>query len=115
MKPMLIYVSGPYSAETEGGKLDNTNKAIDIGLALMQKGHYALIPHLSHFADMRAIGKEIDISWRMWMDQDLAILEGCDALFYIGPSTGADIEKERAEQLGLPIFNDISEVGVVDE
>ena len=110
MNPLLIYCSGPYSADTEEGKLLNTQKAIDVGLALMQKGHYVLIPHLSHYTDMRAQGMGIDITWRQWMDIDLALLEKCDALFYIGSSTGADIEHERAWELNLPIYYSMDEV-----
>ena len=51
---VIIYVSGPYSAETEEGRLKNTQTAIDIGIELIRKGHTVLIPHLSHYTDMRA-------------------------------------------------------------
>lgn len=110
MKQLLTYVSGPYSSDTEEGKLLNTQKAIDVGLALMQKGHLAVIPHLSHYADMRAQGIGIEIPWEMWMEQDLAILEGCNAFFFIGPSKGACIELERAKELGLKIYHSLDEV-----
>jgi len=45
---MIIYVAGKYNALTDGERLRNTNKAIDVGIELINKGHYALIPHLTH-------------------------------------------------------------------
>lgn len=110
MSPLLIYVSGPYSAGTEYGRLLNTNKAIDVGIALVQKGHYVLIPHLSHYVDMRAQGLSVDIPWQTWMEQDLRLLKGCDSLFFIGPSPGANIEKETALDWGLEVYCSLDEV-----
>ena len=109
-KSQIIYVSGPYSADTLDGKLQNTQTAIDVGIELIRKGHVVIIPHLSHYTDMRAQEKDIDIPWSEWMRQDLAILEKCDALYYIAPSRGADIELARAKELGLKIYYSVDEV-----
>jgi hypothetical protein len=111
---MITYVSGPYSADTLDGKLQNTQTAIDVGIELIRKGHTVIIPHLSHYTDMRAQEKDIDIPWSEWMRQDLAILEKCDALYYIAPSRGADIELARAKELGLKIYYSLDEAEAVE-
>lgn len=107
---MIIYVSGPYSAETEEGRLKNTQTAIDIGIELIRKGHTVLIPHLSHYTDMRAQELGIELPWECWMKQDLEILEKCDALYYIAPSKGADIEREHALDWGLEVYERLDDV-----
>ena len=107
---VIIYVSGPYSAEKEEDRLKNTQTAIDIGIELIRKGHTVLIPHLSHYTDMRAQELGIELPLECWMKQDLELLEGCDALFFIGESKGACIELERAKELGLQIFYSMEEV-----
>ncbi len=107
---MIIYVSGPYSAATNEGKLQNTQTAINVGIELIRKGHTVIIPHLSHYTDMRAQELGIEIPWECWMKQDLEILERCDALYYIASSKGADIEKERALDWGLEVYYSVDEV-----
>lgn len=110
---MIIYCSGPYSANTEEGRLFNTEVAIKVGIELIQKGHTVLIPHLSHYTDKLAREElGIDIPWETWLKQDLELLERCDALYYIAPSRGADIEKEHALKLGLKIYTSLDEVEV---
>lgn|SRR5665647_1259856 len=115
MKPLKIYVAGPYSADTEVGRLDNVQKAFDIALELMKKGHYPYIPHASHFIDLYAQEKGMNLSWDYWIKFDDAWVTSCDALFYISSSRGADIELDRAIELGLEIFNDLSEVLSLEE
>lgn len=110
MKPMITYISGPYSADTEEGRLTNTINAIQAGIGIMQKGHYPLIPHLSHFTDSYAQYLGIKFTWEQWMAQDLAFLEKCDAILYLASSKGADIELARAKELGLQIFYSLDEV-----
>lgn len=61
---------------------------------------------------MDVIGRNahLAVSYEQWLEQDLAWLERCDALFYLGASPGADREKARAEELGLQVFMEIAEV-----
>ena len=86
-RQMLIYIAGPLSAPTEEQRLANVYRAIDAGLAVYRKGHIPFIPHLSH-----------------WVAIDDAWLRECDALLYLGSSRGADIELQRAIDLGLDIY-----------
>lgn len=107
---LTIYVAGPYSADTEKGRLANTQKAMDIALALIKKGHYPYIPHLSHFVDIHAKEQGIDLSWEFWMHFDFVWLEKCDALFFISESPGANMELGRMDELGRKVFYDLGEV-----
>lgn len=112
---MLIYVSGPYSANSIKECEDNTYRAIDIGLELQSKGHQVIIPHLSHWQDLRAKEKGIKIPYDYWIDVDLKMIGICDALFYIKQSKGADIELAKAKELGLKIFYSLDEVTKLSE
>ena len=111
MKPLIVYVSAPYSADTEEGRLTNTINAIQAGIGVMQKGHYSLIPHLSHFTDSYARDvMGVNFTWEQWMAQDIALLEKCDAILYLASSKGADIELAKAKELGLQIFYSLDDV-----
>lgn len=97
------YVSGPY---TKGDQLENVNKAIDAGNELLDAGIVAHVPHLSHFWHLR-----IPRHYDDWMAIDLALLPGFNALLRIpGESKGADMEVERAKELGIPVFNSAADV-----
>lgn len=112
---MIIYISGPYTADTVEGKLQNTQNTIDVGIELIRKGHTVIIPHLSHYTDMRAQELGIDISWETWMKQDLELLERCDALYFIGESRGANLEREKALDWGLPVYYSLEEVPKIEK
>ena len=90
--------------------VQNVMKAIDAGLILWKKGHYPYIPHLTHFVDLRAKEKGIEMKWEEYIEWDKAWLEVCDALLFLGNSKGAIKELEYAKTLGKIIFYDIKEV-----
>src|SRR5260370_42497834 len=107
---LRIYIAGPYTA-TEPMDLErNTKSAIDVGIALLKMGHTPFIPHLPHYVDLRAKESNIDISWSEYMRWDEAWLRQCDALLYLAPSRGADIELQTAQSLGKTIFYHLDEV-----
>ena len=110
MKPMLIYVAGPYTGSSRLEIEENVNRAIDYGIEIFHRGHSPYVPHLTDLIDRRAkeVGKEM--SWGDFMAWDAPWLEVCDALLFIGESKGANIELEEAKQLGKTVFYSISEV-----
>jgi O-glycosyl hydrolase len=110
MKPLKIYIAGPYSAPTLEEKLENTNKAIMAGIKVLIKGHYPYIPHLTHYVDLFAYEKGIPLKWEDYIDWDLTWLELCDALLFLGDSRGARIELEYAKKLGKYIFYSVDEI-----
>ena len=110
---MRIYVAGPYTPNDcslhEAVRLaaQNVHYAIHIGLMLMEKGHYVFIPHLSHFIHTHVA---CDRDWP-WYKIDMTFLDHwAEALYYIGPSKGADAELARAKELGLTVFRSLREV-----
>lgn len=110
---MLIFVAGPYTAADDAGHLANVDAAIDAGIALAERGHVPYVPHLSHWFDLRC--EEVTgfrRSWEFYMRMTLAILPRCDALFFVGPSRGADIERGVAIERGMPVFERIEDVPV---
>jgi hypothetical protein len=104
---MRIYIAGPYTADHPRKVLENVNKAIDIGIMLMQKGHSVFIPHLSHYIHMRP---NCPFEYKEYLKSDLEWLMVSEALFYIGQSPGADLELLAAKELGIKIFYSIAEV-----
>ena len=54
MKPLLIYIAGPYTASDRQGIDRNVNRAIDVGIEIFNKGHFPYVPHLTDLVDKRA-------------------------------------------------------------
>jgi len=102
-----IYVAGPYTAPNPRLTQLNVNRAIEIGCALIRKGWTPFIPHLTHYIWLHPKG---DFDWEVWMELDKVWLEVCDALFFIAPSRGANIELELAKKLGLKIYYKLEDV-----
>jgi hypothetical protein len=110
MKPKIIYVSGPYSALTREARWKNVLEAVKVGVEIRGKGHYPVIPHLYDDFDELAKLMGYNFDWQSYMDMDLAILERCDAFYFIGESRGANIELERAKELRMKVFHSLDEV-----
>ena len=110
MKPLLIYVAGPYTGPDRQEIDRNVNRAIDVGIEIFNKGHFPYVPHLTDLVDKRAkeLGKEL--SWADFMAWDAPWLRVCDALIFVGESRGANIELEEARRLGKTIFYSGSEI-----
>jgi hypothetical protein len=130
MKPLRIYIAGPYSAKPSKFDADsrshdaprqthqNVRKAVQVAIELMKKGHLVYVPHLGHYIqlemseeDMMAIPGYPEV----WYEWDNAWLKQCNALFYVGQSFGADYELALAQQEGLQIFRSLDEVSEVTE
>jgi hypothetical protein len=98
-----IYVAGPY---TQGDVAINVRNAFETANKLADLGFAPFVPHSTHFWHM-LFPREYDF----WLKLDNEFLPCCDALLRLpGQSSGADKEVQLAKSLGLPIFNDISEI-----
>ena len=109
-KPLKIYIAGPYTAPTDEQLEKNVNSAIDAAFAILDKGHFPYIPHLTHFVDKRASEKGIKLTWDDYIRWDTVWAELCDALLYLGSSKGADLELELAVRLGKKIYRSLNEI-----
>ena len=112
-KRLKIYIAGPYTAETETLRMENVNAAIDAAFKLFSKGHYPYIPHLTHFIDLRAHEIGHSLAWEDYIAWDLPWVEACDAILYLKPSRGADLELEKARYLGKQVFYSVEDVAEV--
>ena len=110
MKPLLIYVAGPYTGSSRWEIDQNVNRAIDAGIDIFGKGHFPYVPHLTDLVDRRARETGKELSWGDFMAWDAPWLRVCDALLFIGESRGANIELEEARRLGKTIFYSSNEV-----
>jgi len=112
---MRIYVAGPYNprgADThDAARIVNHNvqRAIKTGIELIKKGHNPYIPHLTHYIHIES---DIAFPEERWYEMDNEWIEYCEALFYIAPSKGADMELERFKKQGKPIYYSLKEVPV---
>ena len=108
--PLRIYVAGPYTGETDAAKAWNVGRAIDVGIVLYMRGHYPLIPQLTHHVALQATGRRPPLDWDDYMRCDLSWLTVAEAMFFIGPSRGADIEHREALKRGMKIYYEFDEV-----
>lgn len=112
-KQLLIFVSGPYSADTPEEIQANVDNAVAIGKALMAKGHYVIVPHsMTHNWDL-----DTDLTWAHFMDNCIEQLLVSDAIFLLPDwrsSKGACIEQAHAVANRKIIFNSLEEVPAVD-
>ena len=103
VKPMRIYVAGPYS---KGDIAVNVREAIHAGDYISRKGHFPFIPHLTHFWHL-----VLPHEYEFWLAQDMEWLRVCDAVLRLeGESSGADKEVSEAERLGLSIFRSVFDI-----
>lgn len=110
MSKLRIYVAGPYSAPSEDERELNTRRAIEAGLALFKLGHTPFIPHLTHYVDLHAHRTGVVMTWDDYIRLDLEWLDVCDALLYLGPSKGADLELQYALKAGKRVFRSLLEI-----
>ena len=97
MKPEIIYIAGPYS---KGDVAINVRNAMEVGMYYNDAGHYAVIPHFTHFLLMT-----FPRPYEYWLELDNRILPYCTAIHRIkGESSGADKEMDYAKRLGLKIL-----------
>ena len=71
-------------------------------------GHIPYIPHLDHYIFLEMEDHEAENRQNnFWYKYDMAWLDKCDALFYLGKSKGADAELKHAQKAGKLIFHSI--------
>lgn len=116
MEPFRIYVAGPYSPSKNCDSHNiprevqhNVDKAIIIGNEIHELGHYAFVPHLSHYMHINPSSKTDFGTWYYELDNTF-IDYWANALFYISPSYGTDMELCRSKLRGYKIFYNLYEI-----
>jgi nucleoside 2-deoxyribosyltransferase len=97
-----VYIAGPYSS---GDVEANVEEAMAAAAALIEAGAAPFVPHLSHYLHARR-----PQPYEVWIEIDLAWLEGADALLRLpGHSPGADIEVGAALKRGILVFHSLED------
>jgi len=96
---MLLYVSGPYTGEVES----NIAQARKVAIALWEKGHAVICPHLN----TARMEQDCQATYDQFLAGDLMMIARCDGMV-MAPnwefSKGSKIEYEYAESLKLPVW-----------
>lgn len=96
----VVYVAGPFRAETSWQVEQNIRRAEALALELWKMGYAVVCPHLNtrHFQG--------ELPDSAWLKGDLAILQKCD-LVVVTPdwdrSAGAREEVAAALRAGIPV------------
>jgi len=117
VKPLRIYVAGPYCPRNcslhDAPRIAkrNVDRAIEVANALIEKGHYVFVPHLSHYIHIHYSCRRDYGEW--WYEEDNTFLKyWANAVFIVAveDSVGVRAELELARKLGLKIFHSLDEV-----
>jgi hypothetical protein len=116
-RPLLVLIAGPFMSGTGGDPqriAANRARLESYALPIYQRGHLPMIGEwmalpIIHAAGGRQPGD--DIFERYQYPVAHRLLSRCDAVLRIsGASRGADLDVERARELGLSIYRDVTEL-----
>ncbi len=102
---MIIYIAGPYSANTKEEVISNIARARIVAHDLWEAGYPTICPHMNT-AEFDDINKSI------FYAGDLEILEKCDAVVLLPhwkTSMGARMEVQHAIKHGIRIYKNVGE------
>jgi hypothetical protein len=115
--PMLIMICGPYTSGTGGDPRKiaaNRQRLESFALPLYEKGHLPMIGEWLALPIIRAAGgQELpdEVFRKYQYPVAHRLLARCDAVLRIpGESAGADLDVQRARELGLPVFTDLADI-----
>jgi len=116
-KSLLILISGPYLSGTNGDEsliAQNLARMESYALPLFKKGHLGMVGEWAAWPVIKSAGGNSHSSPQFTEYQYPVahrLLEKCDAVLRIpGASKGADLEIEKAQQMGKIIFTDLDQV-----
>ena len=109
----VIFVSGPYTGRTNGERARHIQEAdmaarsiallgLDLGLTVR-----VLTPHNNTRCWDNNPRFTHDYFYRVCCDW---ILDAVDAIYFLGPSPGANLERALAEAIGIPVLRTMEEV-----
>ncbi len=116
----IIYVAGKYTAWTKdkdkeldwSGIEHNIRTAEMKSIKLWRRGWAVITPHLNTAHYERYEDSELGLSYKTWIEGDLAILLKCDAMFVMKgwkTSKGTKGEIKFAKEHNIPVFYEGSE------
>ena len=113
---MRVYIAGALSSREDRSRdpsavvvdyLANVSKMCKVASEVRKLGHYPYVPALDIL---------LGIINGDWQEEDyrrvgMAFLAVCDAVLVISQSYGVWKEVERAKELGIPIYENIADIG----
>ena len=105
----VVYLAGPYRAESEFGVHRNIHDAELIAIEVWRMGAACICPH----KNTAYFGGSLPDS--TWLEGDLELVRRSDAVLLLADwesSSGARAEKSLAGQLGIPVLYDLSGLGI---
>ena len=108
----IVYIAGPYTSDNFVETTKNVEQAKTFAKQMAAKSIGFLSPITNSAYFDYELGDN-DPGYEFWIDMTLALLVGCDAIFFCPgweDSRGAKGEYAYAQKLGLPIFDDIDQL-----
>lgn len=100
MRPLRIYIAGPYT----GNEVVGTANMMQVAQRIALAGHFPYAPLWMHYAD-HADTSLPNMDYEFCIDHCLSFLSVCDMLVRLpGTSKGADKEWEEACKAGKPVI-----------
>jgi hypothetical protein len=116
-KSLLVLISGPYMSGTNGDEgliAENLARMEAYALPLFKRGHLGMVGEWAAWPVIKSAGGDSHSAPEFAEYQYPVahrLLEKCDAILRIpGDSRGADLEMEKARQMGKIIFTDLEQV-----
>lgn len=109
-RKLLVYVAGPYRAETGVKVRENIARAAEVFVELLKRGYAAVCPH-TMTAEMEYLHPEVED--RVWLTMELEIVTRVDAVILVEGwehSTGTAAEIAEASRFGIPVFHSLEEL-----
>jgi hypothetical protein len=116
-RPLLVLIAGPYLSGTNGDPRKialNRERLESFALPIYERGHLPMVAEwvalpIIHAAGGRSTDDPVFRTYQYPVAHRL--LECCDAVLRIpGESRGADLDVDRARELGLPVYADVSQL-----
>lgn len=115
-KPMpVVYVAGPYRANSRAGVNLNIEAARQVGLHCCHKGWSPIIPH----ANTGGLDEvEPGITDEFWLDATMELMRRCDAVVLcpgFTRSRGTIAEMAEANRNMIPVFNSLDDLPTAEQ
>lgn len=100
---IMVYVAGPYRAETPGQVAANVGVAADMSAELMRRGYGVTCPHtMTHNWELYG-----DLTDDDFLRNGLALLRRADVVLLLpgsAASEGSRVEFAKAKELGMAVY-----------
>ncbi len=106
-----IYLASPYSAPDRDDRKRNVDRAMRVGLDLLDAGYQPFVPILSHYWDeFASYFCNREVSYERWMEWALTWVAQCEAVLVLGISPGVEREIEFAHEHKIPVYYSVQEL-----